>query len=137
MITKWVIKKQPQATDSLIEYLQTNVQLDPIVIKLLLTRNLLSPLEIEKFINPKIELFSRLKICQYRESSWSCTADDEMIAFDDSDRLIQQKLSPGSAAGLKLITLQQADFCHRLRGAGMKADGNTVTQITLQIRNQA
>ncbi|MBN1493817.1 MAG: single-stranded-DNA-specific exonuclease RecJ [Candidatus Omnitrophica bacterium] len=55
MITKWVIKEQPQATDSLIEYLQNNVQLDPIVIKLLLTRNLLSPLEIEKFINPKIE----------------------------------------------------------------------------------
>ncbi|MFC1809824.1 single-stranded-DNA-specific exonuclease RecJ, partial [Candidatus Omnitrophota bacterium] len=55
MITKWVIKEQPDATHNIIEYLQNNVQLDPIAIKVLLTRNLLSPHEIEKFINPKIE----------------------------------------------------------------------------------
>lgn len=55
MITKWVIKSKPEITPTLIDYVKKNIPLDPVAIKVLLNRNFSSPLEIEKFINPKLE----------------------------------------------------------------------------------
>ena len=55
MCTQWVKKVQPQAAESIVAYIHENVDLDPVAIKVLLHRHFLSPHEIEKFINPRIE----------------------------------------------------------------------------------